>query len=321
MTTLSPTPPSMTSVPGPPSRTSSPAPPSSVSLPAPPIRTSSPSPPSSVSRSAFAASAGGVDDVVAGQRVDRQAVAAGDRAGDVDARGEAEDLRGRAACRRPTTTSSPLVALTIDVVGRVVVAAERRASTRGEVGAGQVVDGERVGAAERASASIVSTSLRSMTMLAMSRVKRTRPPLAETSMRSLMFAAVEQHACRAPSWPSMMSLPSPGSHWNVSSPAPRKPTSLPCWPSTKSLPSPPRMMSTPLEPSRLSLPVPPSIVSLISAARLPVAEKRVVAAVGVEDEVLGRADVDRERRRVEAVEAHAGAVGRGRELLERRCRR
>ena len=35
---------------------------------------------------------------------------------------------------------------------------------------------------------IVSTSLVSMTMLAMSRVKRTRPPLAETSMRSLMFA-------------------------------------------------------------------------------------------------------------------------------------
>ena len=71
----------------------------------------------------------------------------------------------------------------------------------------------------------------------------------------------------------MTSLPSPGSHWNVSSPAPRKPTSLPCWPSTKSLPSPPSRMSTPLEPSRLSLPVPPSTVILISAARLPVAEK------------------------------------------------
>ena len=41
----------------------------------------------------------------------------------------------------------------------------------------------------------------------------------------------------------------------------------------------------------------------------------VVAAVGVEDEVLGRADVDRERRRVDAVEPDAGAVGRGGELL------
>ena len=53
----------------------------------------------------------------------------------------------------------------------------------------------------------------------------------------------------------------------------------------------------------------------MSAARLPVAEKRVVAAVGVEDQVLGGADVDRERRRVEAVEPDARAVGRGGELL------
>ena len=43
----------------------------------------------------------------------------------------------------------------------------------------------------------------------------------------------------APSWPSMMPPPSPGSHWKVSSPAPRKALSLPCWPSRKSLPSPP----------------------------------------------------------------------------------
>ena len=71
----------------------------------------------------------------------------------------------------------------------------------------------------------------------------------------------------------------------------------------------------PLLPSSVSLPAPPSTVILISAARLPVAENSVVAAVGVEDEVLGGADVDRERRRVEAVEPDARAVGRGRELL------
>src|SRR5581483_12500248 len=45
---LSPAPPSRTSLPGPPIRTSSPSPPRSVSLPSPPIRTSSPSPPSSI---------------------------------------------------------------------------------------------------------------------------------------------------------------------------------------------------------------------------------------------------------------------------------
>ena len=47
----------------------------------------------------------------------------------------------------------------------------------------------------------------------------------------------------------------------------------------------------------------------------------VVAAVGVEHELLGGADVDRERRRVEAVEPDAGAVGRGGELPRRRRRR
>ena len=41
----------------------------------------------------------------------------------------------------------------------------------------------------------------------------------------------------------------------------------------------------------------------------------VVAAVGVEDQLLGGADIDAEGRRVEAVEAHAGAVGRDAEDL------
>ena len=34
--------------------------------------------------------------------------------------------------------------------------------------------------------------------------------------------AVEQHACRCRAWPSTVSLPSPGSHWKTSSPAPSK---------------------------------------------------------------------------------------------------
>ena len=152
-------------------------------------------------------------------------------------------------------------------------------------------------------------------MFAMSRVKRTRPPLAETSMRSLMFAAVERPSRSLPSWPSTTSLPSPGSHWKRSSPAPMKPTSLPCWPSTKSLPSPPRMMSAPLLPSRCVVAGAAVDRELDQRGQVAGRRERVVAAVGVEDEVLGGADVDRERRRVEAVEADAGAVGRGRELL------
>ena len=45
------------------------------------------------------------------------------------------------------------------------------------------------------------------------------------------------------------------------------------------------------------------------------AEKEADAAVGVEDELLARADVDGERRRIEAVEADARAVGGRREDL------
>ena len=60
----------------------------------------------------------------------------------------------------------------------------------------------------------------------------------------------------------------------------------------------------------VSLPAPPSTVILISAARLPVAENVVVAAVHVEHQVLHGAHVDRERRGIEPVEAHARAVRR-----------
>ena len=53
----------------------------------------------------------------------------------------------------------------------------------------------------------------------------------------------------------------------------------------------------------------------MSAARLPVAEKLSSPPLALSDELLGRADVDRERRRGDAVEADARAVGRGGELL------
>ena len=133
-------------------------------------------------------------------------------------------------------------------------------------------------------------------------------------MRSL--AALPLNAIvSVPSWPSTTSLPSPGSHWNVSSPAPRNAMSLPCWPSAKSLPSPPSRMSAAVAAEQRV--VAGAAVDGDADQRGQVAGRgeAVVAAVGVEDEVLGRADVDRERRRVEAVEADARAVGRRGELL------
>ena len=118
-----------------------------------------------------------------------------------------------------------------------------------------------------------------------------------------------------PSWPSTTSLPSPGSHWNTSSPAPRKAVSLPCWPSMKSLPSPPRRTSAPLLPRMVSLPAPPSTVTPMRAARLPVALKLSsppfmlsTSFSVVPMSMLNGAGV-------EAVEAHPRAIGgRGEDL-------
>ena len=68
-------------------------------------------------------------------------------------------------------------------------------------------------------------------------------------------------------------------------------------------------------PRIVSLPAPPSMVSLISAARLPVAEKESLPPLALSTRFSERADVDGERRRVETVEPHPGPVRRGREHL------
>ena len=151
-TTLSPGPPSSTSAPGPPISTSSPSPPSSVSLPAPPSRMSSPSPPSSVSSDRVGGEAGGVDDVVAGQGVDRQAVV-GRRSAPVTVTRAARPMTcALAGVPATVTTSSPLVALTMTLSAAPSSpppVPARSVDDVDEVGAGQVVDGDGVGAAER----------------------------------------------------------------------------------------------------------------------------------------------------------------------------
>ena len=65
----------------------------------------------------------------------------------------------------------------------------------------------------RALNSMCSTSLRSIVTLAMSRVKRTRSPLAEMSMFSAMLAPLNS-IVSMPAWPSTVSLPSPGFQTN-----------------------------------------------------------------------------------------------------------
>ena len=178
----------------------------------------------------------------------------------------------------PTTStmSSPLVPLTIMVSAWASPAAPSRVPARSPSSLTTSVPDRSltviVSVPPRALRSTTSTSLASITMLPTLRVKRSRPPLAEASMFSPMLLPLKSMVS-VPSWPSSVSLPSPGSHWKRSSPAPRNATSLACWPSRKSSPSPPSSRSTPLLPRIVSAPAPPSTVIWISAARLPTAEK------------------------------------------------
>ena len=65
-----------------------------------------------------------------------------------------------------------------------------------QVGAGEVVDGDGVGAAQRADVE-ASMPSKSMVMAAMSRVRRTREPLAETSMCSAALEPLKsRRRCR-----------------------------------------------------------------------------------------------------------------------------
>ena len=146
ITTLSPGPPSRMSLPGPPISTSSPAPPRRVSLPSPPMSTSSPSPPSAVSSVASAArpEASTTSSPASALTVSRSLPAI---APVIATRGgQAGDAARCVPAPATTTTSSPLVALTMTLsaapsspppVGR------RGRPHVGDVGAGQVVDGER----------------------------------------------------------------------------------------------------------------------------------------------------------------------------------
>ena len=150
-------------------------------------------------------------------------------------------------------------------------------------------------------------------MLPRLRVNLTRSPLAEASKISPPSLPLKS-IVSVPAWPSTVSLPSPGSHWKVSSPAPRKATSLPCWPSMKSLPSPPSSRSTRYAKQRV---VASAAIDGDLDQRREVAGggEEVVAAVGVEDEVLRSANVEAERRGVDAIEAHPSAVGGDGEVL------
>ena len=106
-----------------------------------------------------------------------------------------------------------------------------------DAGAAEVVDLD-VSVPPRALKSTVSTLAVSIVMLPGLRKNLSRLPLAETSTCSA--AAAPLKTIRSlPSWPSTMSLPSPGSQTNVSSPEPIRAVSAPRLPSIESLPPEP----------------------------------------------------------------------------------
>ena len=144
-------------------------------------------------------------------------------------------------------------------------------------------------------------------MLATSRVKRTRWPLAEMLIFSFTLAPLNS-SVSLPEPPSTMSLPSPGFQMKVSSPLPSR---------AMSLPRPPVMMSLPAPPISdvVAVAAGDGVVAgaAVDGERDQAGEaiaggEDVIAAVHVQHEILGRADVERERSGADAVEAHARAV-------------
>ena len=106
-----------------------------------------------------------------------------------------------------------------------------------------------------------------------------------------------------------MSLPSPGSHWNTSSPAPSKREVV-------ALLAIDEIVAVAAEESVGAVTAENRVVAGTAVdghadegGQIARGAEAVVAAVHVEDEVFGRADVEAEGAGIEPVETHARAVG------------
>ena len=170
----------------------------------------------------------------------------------------------------------------------------------------------------KASSSMRSTPPRSVTTLAMSRSRRTREPLAETSIVSAALLPLKSRTS-APASPSTTSLSSPGFQVRRSLPVPSRAVSSPSPPETASLPLPPSSVWSPRPPISVSAPLPPSkvVTSSLSMAKL---LDLVVAAAGQDVDRGEGAAVEAELGDEVAVEVH---LERGRDADLRaaaRCR-
>ena len=219
---------------------------------------------------------------------------------------------------KTSMTSSPLVPLTMTVSAWPSPAVPPRVPARSPSSSATSVPDRSltviVSVPPRALRSTTSTSSVSITMLPRLRVKRRRPPLAEASKISSPPLPLNS-IVSVPSWPSIVSLPSPGSHWNVVVAGAQEGDVV-------ALLAVDEVVAVAAEQEIGAVAAEERVVAgaavdgdLDQRGQVPGGGEAVVAAVGVDDEVLGGADVDRERCRVEAVEPDTRAVGRGGELL------
>ena len=112
-----------------------------------------------------------------------------------------------------------------------------------------------------------------------------------------------------PSPPSTESLPSPGSHTNVSSPAPEEGRVV-------ALSAVDQVVAVAAAQPVVAVAAGDQVVALAAVdgdldqgGQAVAGGERVVPAVQVDDQVLGGADVQEERRRADAIETNAAAVG------------
>ena len=258
--------------------------------------------------------AGSGDDVVASTAIDDELVVGSLGAGKGNRCGQAGD-RDRASRSRHLNVVVAVGAVDGHAIGRAVAHAAAGCRCEvdrdlGDAGAGEVAYRDVIGTAEGVR-SMCSTPLRSIATLPTSRVNFTRPRLAVISNVLVDVGAVEHQRVGAvlafDSVAAVARIPDEGV---VAGAAEQGVVAAAAGDDVIAVAADQRVVAVAAGDGVVAGAAVDG--ELDQAGEAVAGGEDVVAAVHVKHEVLGGADVERERRRAETIEAHAGAVGRDR---------